>query len=104
MSDGFMRGARQDMPPELRRMMNELGPHGVLLIGSMVFAGVSLVFGTFGGILGAIMVKKPSPPSAPPPPSVTWGAPPRSPGTGTPRPSWPPPPPPPPADDKPPEA
>jgi len=108
MSDGFMRDARRDMPPELRRLMNELGPHGMLLLGSMVFAGVSLVFGTVGGILGAVMIKKPSPPQPPPPPvpPVTWGAPPRSfPGTGpgtTSPPSWPPPPTPR-ADDKPPE-
>jgi hypothetical protein len=107
MSDGFMRGARQDMPPELRRMMNELGPHGVLLLGSLVFAGVSMAFGMFGGLIGAIMIKKPSPPAPPRPPvtPVTWGAPPRSfTGTGNPPPTWPPPPPPPPpADDKPPE-
>jgi hypothetical protein len=105
-SDGFMRGARQDMPPELRRLMNELGPHGMLFIGSLFFAGISLMFGMLGGIIGAVMVKKPSPPPppAPPMPPVTWGAPPPSlPVVGSPRPSWPPPPSPPPPDDKPPE-
>jgi hypothetical protein len=101
-SDGFMRGSRQDMPPELRRMMNELGPHGLLLLGSLFFGGVSLLFGMFGGILGAIMIKKPQAPPPPPLPPA-WGAPPSFPGAGSTRPSWPPPPPPP-ADEKPPEA
>jgi hypothetical protein len=103
--DGFMRGTRQDMPPELRRMMNELGPHGLLLIGSLFFGAVSLLFGMFGGLLGAIMIKKSSPPPIPPAPLPPgWGAPPSFPGAGSPRPpSWPPPPPPP-ADVKPPEA
>ena len=54
--------ARQDMPPEVRRMMNELGPQGMLLLGSLFFGGVSLVFGMIGGVLGAVMIKKPSPP------------------------------------------
>jgi hypothetical protein len=96
MPDSFMR-ARQDMPPEVRRVMNELGPHGMLLIGSMLFGGVSLVFGMIGGILGAVMIKKPKPPVPPVPPvppGPRW-SPPTSP-------SWPPPPPPP-GDEKPPE-
>jgi hypothetical protein len=111
MSDGWMR-ARQDMPPEVRRVINELGPHGMLLIGSMFFAAVSLVFGMIGGILGAVMIKKPPRPPGPPvtpvPPVPQWGAPPppytSSPAAGdegSTRPSWPPPPPPP--DEKPPE-
>jgi hypothetical protein len=105
--DSFM-GAMQDMPPDARRILNEMGPHGMLLLGSLFFAGVSLVFGTVGGILGAVMIKKPSPPAppAPPVPPVRWGAPPSSSlpsvgGPGSTPPSWPPPPPP--ADDKPPE-
>jgi hypothetical protein len=103
MPDSFMR-ARQDMPPEVRRLMNELGPQGMLLIGSLFFGGISLVFGMIGGVLGAVMIKKPppAPPPAPPVPPVRWGAPPSLPPAGDPRPSWPPPPPPP-ADEKPPE-
>ena len=105
MSGGFM-PARQEIPPEFRRMMNELGPQGLLLLGSMFFAVISVIFGTIGGILGAIMVRKASPPSVPPVPPVRWGAPPSLPSQGTPGstpPSWPPPPPRPPGDEKPPE-
>jgi hypothetical protein len=65
--DSFMR-APQEMPPDMRRLMNELGPQGMLLIGSMVFVGVSTVFAMIGGILGAVMIKKPSPPPPPVPP------------------------------------
>lgn len=79
--DSFMR-APQDMPPDMRRLMNELGPQGMLLIGSMVFVGISTVFGTIGGILGAVMIKKPSPPPPipvlpvpPPPPPAPWDSP-----------------------------
>jgi hypothetical protein len=100
MPDSFMR-ARQDMPPEVRRLMNELGPQGMLLLGSLFFGGVSVLFGMIGGVLGAVMIKKPPPPPPPVPP-VRWGAPPSFPAAGDPRPSWPPPPPPP-ADEKPPE-
>jgi hypothetical protein len=103
MSGGFM-PARQEMPPELRRVMNELGPQGLLLLGSLFFAVISMVFGTIGGIFGAMMVRKPSPPPPPVPP-VRWGAPPSLPSHGAPGstpPSWPPPPPPP-GDEKPPE-
>jgi hypothetical protein len=67
MPDGFMR-TPQDMPPEVRRVMNELGPQGMLLLGSMFFAGISVVFSTIGGVLGAVMIKKPSPPPPPVPP------------------------------------
>jgi hypothetical protein len=110
MSDGFMRG-QQEMP-EVRRLMNELGPHGVLLLGSMAFGALSMVFGMIGGILGAVMIKKPPgppvPPVPPPPPEPRWG-PPTSPYAAFPsagdaggtRPQWPPPPPP--RDEKPPE-
>jgi hypothetical protein len=66
MPDSFMR-ARQDMPPEVRRLMNELGPQGMLLVGSLFFGGISVVFGMIGGVLGAVMIKKPSPPPPPPP-------------------------------------
>lgn len=81
--DSFMR-TPQEMPPDMRRLMNELGPQGMLLIGSMVFVGVSVVFGTIGGILGAVMIKKPSPPPPipvlpvpppPPPPPAPWDSP-----------------------------
>jgi hypothetical protein len=106
MPDSFMRSA-QDMPPEVRRMMHELGPQGLLLVGSLFFWCIALVFGTIGGVLGGVMIRKPSPPPPPVPP-VRWGAPPPSsfPGAGSPgaRPSEPwPPPPPPPGDEKPPE-
>jgi hypothetical protein len=65
----------QEMPPEMRRVIHELGPQGLLLVASMFFAGIAMVFSMFGGLLGAVMIKKPPPP-APPVPPVRWGAPP----------------------------
>jgi hypothetical protein len=96
MPDSFMR-ARQDMPPEVRRVMSELGPQGMLLLGSLFFGCISVVFGMFGGVLGAVMIKKPSSPIVPAPmppipPAPRWGPP-----TSLE------PPPPPPGDEKPPE-
>jgi hypothetical protein len=94
----------QDIPPEARRAIQELGPQGLLLVASLVFGGIAMVFAMFGGIVGAVMIKKPSPP-APPVPPVRWGAPPpisAAGDAGRPRAPWPPPPPPP-ADEKPPE-
>jgi hypothetical protein len=97
-SDAMMPGGRQDMPPEVRRFLNELGPQGLLLIASIFFAGFSLLFGMFGGILGALFFKKSPPPPVPPavPPLPRW-----EPPTSQ-QPSWPPPPPPP-SDERPPD-
>jgi hypothetical protein len=64
--DSLMRGP-QEMPPEMRRMMSELGPQGLLFLGSVFFGGLCVVFGMIGGVLGAVMIKKPSPPPPPPP-------------------------------------
>lgn len=75
MPDSFMR-ARQDMPPEVRRVMSELGPQGMLLLGSVFFAGISMTFGMIGGIIGAIMIRKPPAPMPPEPPPSSFAPPP----------------------------
>jgi hypothetical protein len=73
MYEGFMRNSRQDLPPEARHMLRQVGPQGVQLIGALVFASISLVFATFGGLLGALYFKSPPlppiPPGPPPPPA-----------------------------------
>lgn len=71
-SDGMMRGRRSDMPPELRRVMNEMGPQMLVLISGLVFGVVSVVFATLGGMFGVVFFRTPSPPSppAPPPPAL----------------------------------
>jgi hypothetical protein len=69
-SEGMMRGRRSDMPPELRRVMNEMGPQMIVLISGAIFGGVSVVFATLGGMLGVVFFRKPSPPAPPPPPFV----------------------------------
>jgi hypothetical protein len=66
-SEGMMRGRRSDMPPELRRVMSEMGPQMMVIIGGFIFGGVSLVFATLGGMLGVVFFRKPSPPAPPPP-------------------------------------
>jgi hypothetical protein len=66
-SEGMMRGRRSDMPPELRRLMNEMGPQAMVIIGGLVFGAVSVVFATLGGMLGVVFFRKPSPPAPPPP-------------------------------------
>jgi hypothetical protein len=65
-SDGMMRGRRSDMPPELRRIMSEMGPQMMVIIGGIIFGAVSLVFSTLGGMLGVVFFRTPSPPAPPP--------------------------------------
>jgi hypothetical protein len=67
-SSGMMSGRRSDMPPELRRIMNEMGPQVMVVIGGIIFGAISLVFATLGGILGVVFFRKPSPPPPPAPP------------------------------------
>ena len=62
-SDNMMRGRRSDMPPELRRLMNEMGPQTIVLIGGVIFGGIALVFATLGGMLGAVFFRKAPPPA-----------------------------------------
>jgi hypothetical protein len=88
MPDSFMR-ARQDMPPEVRRVMNELGPQGMLLLGSLFFGGISLLFGMIGGIIGAVMIKKPPAPLPPVPPIPPPPVPPEPPVSSEPPPLFP---------------
>jgi hypothetical protein len=74
---GFVRNGRQDMPAEARHFIAQIGPRGVVIIGGLVFGMISLVFGTIGGMLGALFFRAPAPPAqvrppvpppAPPPP------------------------------------
>jgi hypothetical protein len=69
MLEGFM-AERADIPPQVRDMIEQMAA-GPLAIGIgfslMVVAG--LIFGTLGGVLGAMLFKK-SPPPAPPAPGV----------------------------------
>jgi hypothetical protein len=92
-SDEMMRGG-QDMPPEVRRIMREMGPATMQLLSSLMFTAVAVGFGMLGGMIGVVFVRKPLPPPPPPPP---WTPPPFQ------ERSWPPPPPPP-GDDTPPGA
>ena len=66
-SEGMMRGRRSEVPPELRRVMKEMSPQMLVLIGGFFFGTVSVVFATLGGMLGVVFFRKPSPPMAPPP-------------------------------------
>jgi len=66
-----------DLPPEARDVLERLrgvGVGGVVLVVSFVFhLFLASVFATLGGLLGAVLFRKPSPPIAPPPlpPSFT---------------------------------
>jgi ABC-type phosphate transport system permease subunit len=63
----------QDMPPEVREMLEAMsgGPAiGVgLVLGFFVMLFVSSLFGMLGGLFGALMFKKDAPPPPPPPQS-----------------------------------
>jgi hypothetical protein len=65
-SDALMR-SREDMPPELRRLLNDVGPRTIMLMGGVIFGGIWLVFATLGGMLGALFFRKSAPPPPPPP-------------------------------------
>ncbi|MCL4848171.1 MAG: hypothetical protein KJ066_16640 [Acidobacteria bacterium] len=66
-----------DLPPEARDVLERvrgMGVGGVVLVFSFVFQlFLGTVFATLGGLLGAVLFRKPSPPIAPPPlpPSFT---------------------------------
>jgi len=59
-----------DLPPEMRRIFEQLGAGRVIGIGFVLFFMVSLVvttiFATLGGLFGALIFRKNAPPAIPP--------------------------------------
>ena len=88
-SEGMMRSRRSDMPPELRRVMNEMGPQALVVISGIIFGGVSVVFATLGGLLGVLFFRKSLPPAPPPPFAPPTFTPPSFPSTSSSSPSSP---------------
>jgi hypothetical protein len=67
-SQGNMWRRHRDMPPEVRDMMRGVSPWVFAVIGGMIFFVIELVFSTLGGLFGALIFRKPTPPAAPPGP------------------------------------
>ena len=91
----------RDVPPEAREALENLSPAVILVVGGVIWAVVSMLFATVGGLLGALIFRKKGGPTsglptAPPPtftpPTFTPPAP-----AAPPPPFVPPPPSPPPA-------
>ncbi len=82
--------ARRDMPPEVRDMMRGISPWVFAVIGGLIFFVIELVFSTLGGLFGALIFRRPSPPAAPPgpPPPAPPPHPPIIPPAGPPVESW----------------
>ena len=69
-----------DVPPEVRELVEALSSSVALrvMLGSVIMLIVSAIFSTLGGLLGAFLLRKMTPPAAtggtdivpPPPPSV----------------------------------
>lgn len=92
----------RDVPPEAREALENLSPAVILVVGGVIWAGVSMVFATVGGLLGALIFRKKGGPTsglptAPPPtftpPTFTPPAPVAPPPPFVPPPPSPPPPP-----------
>jgi hypothetical protein len=58
--------AGRDLPPEVREVMRNVGPHVFSIIVGVIFVVIELVFSTIGGLFGALVFRKASPPSEPP--------------------------------------
>ena len=93
----------RDVPPEAREALENLSPAVMLVVGGVIWAVVSMVFATVGGLLGALMFRRKGGPTsglptAPPPtftpPTFTPPAPVAPPPPFMPPPPSPPPPPP----------
>ncbi len=60
-----------DMPVEVRELLEQVGDRGAagigIAIGFVMNLFLGMVFSTLGGLLGAILFRKPSPPLEPPP-------------------------------------
>jgi hypothetical protein len=93
----------RDVPPEAREALENLSPAVILVVGGVIWAVVSTIFATLGGLLGALLFRRKGGPAsalptAPPPtftpPTFTPPAPIAPPPFVPPPPSPPPPPPP----------
>jgi hypothetical protein len=76
--------SRRDMPPEVRDVMKQIPPWTLAVIGGAIFIVIELIFSTLGGLFGALIFRKPTPPSEPPLPP----RPPVIPPAGPPVESW----------------
>ena len=62
----------RDVPPEAREALENLSPAVILVVGGVIWAVVSMVFATIGGLLGALVFRRKGDPTgglptAPPP-------------------------------------
>jgi len=61
------RSRRGDMPPEVREVLRNVGPHVIAIFTGILFVIIELVFSTLGGLFGALFFRKAGPPAEPPP-------------------------------------
>jgi hypothetical protein len=65
----------RDVPPEAREALENLSPAVILVVGGIIWAFVSMVFATIGGLLGALLFRRKGGPTAglptAPPPTFT---------------------------------
>ena len=65
----------RDVPPEAREALENLSPAVMLVVGGVIWAVVSMVFATIGGLLGALLFRRKGGPTAglptAPPPTFT---------------------------------
>ncbi len=65
----------RDVPPEAREALENLSPAVILVVGGVIWAVVSMVFATIGGLLGALLFRRKGDPTAglptAPPPTFT---------------------------------
>jgi hypothetical protein len=57
-------GEAEGMTPEAREALESLSPAVMLVVGSVIWAVVSMVFATVGGLLGALLFRRKGGPSA----------------------------------------
>ncbi len=71
----------RDVPPEAREALENLSPAVILVVGGVIWAVVSMVFATLGGLLGAMLFRRKGGPGAGVPmPPGTFGPGPSGPG------------------------
>lgn len=90
-------GEAEGMTPEAREALESLSPAVMLVVGSVIWAVVSMVFATVGGLLGALIFKRKGGPTAgvpTPPVPPTFTPPTFTPAGSAPPPPFSPPPPP----------
>jgi hypothetical protein len=59
--------ANRDLPPEVREVMRSVGPQTFSIIVGVIFVVIELTFSTIGGLVGALVFRKASPPPSEPP-------------------------------------